>query len=118
MKPTRYIGFTGYEGINQVPVRLTRTEMQLQKDTKYQRYRKLRNLQDARASKRDYIHTLLDLASCIDCGESDTRTLTFSQPKGTDSIGHLASQAVSGKRLRTAIAKADVLCRNCEARRG
>lgn len=52
---------------------------------------------------------------CIDCGNTDIRTLEFDHVRGhkTDGISHLLSQGCGWPRIETEIAKCEVRCANC-----
>lgn len=72
----------------------------------------------SRKAKHDYVQTIQDSGSCLDCGSPND--LVFVHVRGKKD-GHgiltLCSKAVPWKRLKRAIANADLLCRMCREKR-
>lgn len=69
-----------------------------------------------RAEVREWIHTYLQEHPCIDCGESDVRTLEFGHRDGEKKSAAVAVLARGGHslgRVRAEIDRCDVRCANC-----
>lgn len=56
---------------------------------------------------------------CVDCGNSDLRVLDFDHVRGTKfkGVAIMANSSYSWNKIEEEIAKCDVVCRNCHAKR-
>jgi hypothetical protein len=64
---------------------------------------------------RDFVYSLLDKMSCVDCGESRLETLDFDHVRGRKiaSISHMMKKHFSIPKIKKEIAKCEVRCANC-----
>lgn len=67
----------------------------------------------------DYVRDVKAATGCADCPETDSIVLTFDHVRGekVDCIATMVNRSVSLKRLEDEIAKCEVVCANCHARR-
>lgn len=72
-----------------------------------------------KTAARKYIYDYLLTHPCVDCGEVDPEVLTFDHVRGQKSanVSRLASQGKNIKVIKEEIAKCDVRCCNCHARK-
>lgn len=64
---------------------------------------------------REYVQSVLDASSCVDCGFKDNRALDFDHVRGekTAHVSALVSGGYSIERIKVEIAMCEVRCANC-----
>ena len=87
----------------------------------YQKHKKtfLKQTQKARLRNRQFVFDYLKTHSCVDCPELDPVVLTFDHVRGKKrfNLAKAKSQGFAIETLMKEIAKCDVRCCNCHARK-
>ena len=87
----------------------------------YQNHKKLYRDQcrRSRLKNRQYVFDYFKTHPCVDCGETDPVVLTFDHVRGKKrfNISKARSQGFALKTLKDEIAKCEIRCCNCHARR-
>lgn len=99
------------------PCKLVYDKEYYQKSPARRQWQRDKNEETKRRNK-DYIWSLLEAGSCVDCGEQDPVVLDFDHVRGEKSNGvmYLAERSVSLKRLIGEVAKCELRCANCHRR--
>lgn len=81
-------------------------QMRKQSNSAYKK-RKTRN--------KEWLRSYLEERNCVDCGSTDVRVLEFDHVSGEKegAISRLVNDGYSIKRLKSEIAKCEVVCANC-----
>lgn len=82
-------------------------------------YHRTNNNRNRAIRKRAYIEAYLETHTCIDCGESDKRCLTFDHVRGSkiQAISKLVNGSGTITQLKTEIGKCEVRCANCHLKK-
>jgi hypothetical protein len=90
--------------------------MDYHRDKQKREYRATRNKQITR--NRDYLHSVLKEALCIDCGYGNWIALELDHrdpSKKYDAVTRMVNDGTTLERIKEEIEKCDIVCANCHA---